>query len=87
MYMIPKSRLNASSGASFFPIPIRTMNQQTYLDLLAPIKAQFTAKPSSFWSTYLNGEVLVLDVHTPEGKSCCVEVTAAWDDMPGELFA
>jgi hypothetical protein len=58
------------------------MNKDAYLALLAPILDDFRTHDYPFWIPYLNGEPIVLEIISPDGTECCVEVNAFWDDQP-----
>lgn len=58
------------------------MDKNAYLDLLAPIVADYRTRGYAFWLPYVTGDVIVLDATAPDGTKCCVEINAMWDDKP-----
>lgn len=58
------------------------MDKNAYLELLEPIVNEHRKHNHSFWLPYLSGEVITLEVTSPDGTQCCVEINAFWDDKP-----
>ncbi len=59
------------------------MDKAAYLELLAPIVAEYRNRSHRDWIPLVSGEPIVSEIMAPDGTRCSVEISALWDEAPG----